>query len=371
MHYSQVRKVLIDFLNRILSSSFSQELTLPIPEDSFLQYAGKEGVLSYCYYYLVKQHSVLKLTPATEVKLREYFYMISALNLRINDNLIKFLHQADDEGLSEFVILKGAHLINEIYDNPSVRPMGDVDVLFKKSDFDSMKKILNKLGFKFSRDSSQGYNFNKDDSVMFDLMTFEGDYYIGNLRKKLSPLNYSRVKDYTKDLDINGVSVPVLKPEINLILFADHARKHFYNRLVWFLDFIILFRKSGVKFANLVKLARKLEMEKSLFYFYYLINSFFPNQLPRKDIAISNLEERVLNGIFLGKISRGNSYLYYLSLNSWLDRLYLVFKKLFPSRKEMTFIYRTTNPLYLLILYMFRPIMIISTFINNIIKSKR
>ncbi|MCK4666082.1 nucleotidyltransferase family protein, partial [Candidatus Dependentiae bacterium] len=307
MNYLKVKYYLITLLNIILNEDFGRKIKLPFSEEDFINVAGKEGVLNFIYYYLCKEHQVLEFSSTTVKKLEEYFFMISAINIELQKNLSEFIKISREKDLKEFILFKGGHLINEIYTHPATRPMGDIDILYSQDIFNALKELLLELGFVYHRDSSQGHNFKKGDRIIFDLVEYEGDFYVGELKKKLSPINYEAVLDSTHEIEIDGNRVKVLTNEMNLLLLSDHMRKHYYNRLIWFLDFILTYKKSEIDYCHITNTAEKINLKKSLNYTLFTIQKYFPNQIKERNIKLSHLEMKILTGIIQEKITKGNT----------------------------------------------------------------
>ncbi len=368
MNRFKYRIFFLDLLKRIFLEEYSERIDIPFSEEEFIKESGREGILNFLYLHLYRKNRVLNLSSDAVKKIEEYYFMISARNLRIQKELSTIVTQAKEAGIDDFFIIKGSYLINLIYKDPGTRPMSDVDLIYSPSEFENLKRIFLRNGYVISRDSSEGHHFKKDDQVIFDLIAYEGDFYIGNLRKKISTINYDSVKEYLTEFNLEGTAVPVLEPELNLLLFSDHMRKHYYNRLIWFLDFILMFKNMKINLKKLKAAAEKLHLTKSLSYTQYLLNKYFSWFEFKPESRLKLLETRLLQGIFEGRIEKGNTYLYLFALQNPLNKLILISRKIFPPVREMRFIYKTESNFKLFFYYLTRPFMVFTAFIRNILK---
>src|SRR3989338_5967900 len=89
----------------------------------------QEGTAALLYYHLKKE----SLPKQSLMKLKDIYYKISALNMRILGETKKLLKIFNDENIP-VILLKGTFLVENIYKNIALRPVGDIDILIKKED---------------------------------------------------------------------------------------------------------------------------------------------------------------------------------------------------------------------------------------------
>lgn len=94
-------------------------------------------------------------------KLQEKFFA-NVYNDTIQKTVIEKVNHSFNENKFEHIFLKGTHL-KEIYQEPYYRPMGDIDVLIKKEDSASSRKVMKDIGFKeYSRTAEHDvYSYQK------------------------------------------------------------------------------------------------------------------------------------------------------------------------------------------------------------------
>ncbi len=69
-----------------------------------------------------------------------------ARNLRIYNELSVLFERFQQDKI-ECILLKGAYLAEEVYQNAAIRPMDDVDLLVKESDLERVGEIMAAMGF--------------------------------------------------------------------------------------------------------------------------------------------------------------------------------------------------------------------------------
>jgi len=107
------------------------------------QVAQSEGVAPLVYH--TTRHRQL-LPAALEGALRQAYYQNAVRNLRLLHRLEMVLNQLTSVGVP-VMVLKGAALAEGIYPNPSLRPMGDVDLLVRHEDVERALSSLAELGY--------------------------------------------------------------------------------------------------------------------------------------------------------------------------------------------------------------------------------
>lgn len=182
------------------------------------------------------------------------------------------------------VALKNAGIARGIFPCVACCPMGDIDVLIKKSDFLAAHKLVQDLGFTFSSRSnvepadlenalSEGGGteyYRKSDGIEVWLELQWRPIAGRWLRKDQEP-NGDELID--RSVALHGTAVRLLNPTDNLLQVALHTAKHSYVRapgLRLHTDVDRLVRYSPPDWANLVELANKYTI-KTPVYFSLLI----------------------------------------------------------------------------------------------------
>ncbi len=134
-----------------------------------------------------------------------------------------------------FVVLKGAHLAEDIYDHFACRPMADIDILVRGEHIGLCNEILVATGYHRLPDERRGRAIH--------------DNYLGvrqqeqisiELHRRLTNAIYGARFD--THFPRQGVYLP---PEYNLVYLSWHAVRHSFFKLIWLCDCAGIIKKYG------------------------------------------------------------------------------------------------------------------------------
>jgi Uncharacterised nucleotidyltransferase len=74
-------------------------------------------------------------------------YLASAAMGALLSGQLKLMLNALGAGDIPVIVLKGAHLAHNVYENPALRPMIDIDLLVRQEDLSTAESIMGKLGY--------------------------------------------------------------------------------------------------------------------------------------------------------------------------------------------------------------------------------
>ena len=128
--------------------------------NELLEFAEKQGVLCYLYYSLRQKKSEEVIPADWKRKIKVQLMHFSGGNIK---------HLLDLEELSlafakaqiPLIFLKGSHLAFHVYPFPSLRPMGDIDIIVREENIQKAIDILLESGYRsdyFSIDNLKKYN---------------------------------------------------------------------------------------------------------------------------------------------------------------------------------------------------------------------
>ena len=136
-------------------------------------------------------------------------------------NIVTLLHEAN----IPFVIIKGTAAAI-YYPDPSVRTMGDIDILVPEEFFDDAFSLLEKNGYKFCRDygDKRDYSFTKG-GVIFELHRRYSDE-----NHDIEPYLINGIKN-AETLTVYESNFPALPKAENGLVLLDHIRHHLFGGL--------------------------------------------------------------------------------------------------------------------------------------------
>jgi len=103
--------------------------------------------VNYLFYKNIKTYNLSHLVPEDILaKLHELYFQNTAKNIIFFEQLKKVLALLQENDLS-FIILKGAYLLENVYEDVGARDISDVDFLFKHDEYEKAVKILIDKGY--------------------------------------------------------------------------------------------------------------------------------------------------------------------------------------------------------------------------------
>lgn len=167
----------------------------------------RHGVAPLLYQRLKTHSSGTSIPADITQQLREMYLRSAADSMRRYHQLSKVLTLLQNEGIP-VIVLKGAHLAQVVYGNPALRPMADVDLLFRKEDLARGQQRLLKAGYL------------SHDRLFLDIH-WNIDLSIAGLN-----IDMDEVWKRSQSAVIAGVNVMVLSPEDLLVHLCVHLAFH-------------------------------------------------------------------------------------------------------------------------------------------------
>lgn len=168
------------------------------------------------------------------------------------------------------VFLKGAYLGAAVYQDPALRPMGDVDLLIREEHFDSAVELLAGLGYGVESRALYANNILLQPALP---LTRRGQFVDTiDVHRALSSMDYYRfassvVWDQAVETRLWGTRVWCLTPELNFIHLAVHNLNHTGLLRDW-LDLALLLNCVGLNWERFVPLARHLGAIRPVFWVF-------------------------------------------------------------------------------------------------------
>lgn len=274
------------------------------PDENDLLVFLEEHKFSGVYYKLNQDsHNVLKKSYLKQLHR-------NTLYLEELDELATHFHESEKK---KIVLLKGAALLNRLYDDIGTRWMSDIDVLLPKNSVENFIQILFKLNFKEIEESKwEGNNFK---GVYHKVK--EGVEIVLEVHTRL--FFHQEVDDYKL---IKSAEHPFmnLSPEEEYLHLIGHCIfQHNFLKFYWLYDCLKYKEMYSDKFdlSELKALAKKRKLFRSLQIFYFVCDNFFHLPLDAKtkevlELNSSSLWQSLLNGslIYSGRQSGVRYFLF-------------------------------------------------------------
>lgn len=284
--------------------------------DYFLKTARSMRIAPFIYYNIKDKN----FNQDIVFKLKEEYKKNLFANILILDELKKVADSFFEPKI-EFILLKGAALIQNVYPDFGVRPLSDLDLLIKFKDLKEANTILENLGFtpletaltykrpKVLRDSSTrsgsltGLRLYEKNSYKRGKLT-----YIKNSQKflkfldlhwelesfpflrKIINFNLEEIFDRAEEVQ-DKKELRVLSPFDNLIYLCVHLSLHHSFELFWLLDIYLLIDKyyNKINWQDLILYCEEHNIETAVYFPLYYTKKYFKAAVP--DYVLDRLKK--------------------------------------------------------------------------------
>ena len=172
-------------------------------------------------------------------------YVATVRNMRMVAQLVEVLDALGSRGI-EPIILKGAALALTVYEEPSLRPMRDLDLLVRVDALAGAREALLQLGYATQGGPATRWEEENLLAHLIDLtapgrLPVEIHFRLFPRAQPLFP-EEERVWDRAAPFSVEGRKALRLAPSDELMYLCGHLRKHAQSeyRLVWFCDIAAL-----------------------------------------------------------------------------------------------------------------------------------
>lgn len=325
--------------------------------DYLLKKAEREG-LSGLLYYNLRRFDERIVPPGVMETLEERYFNITSRNLLFVKELGRVLKAFKEAGIPALV-LKGAFLIEEIYKNPGLRSMSDIDLLVRKKNLLQAHEGLKGLGYT-TTDNYLDYIEKPISGYLNSL------FYYRKEKEASIPLHIhwhlvnSSVPNYmfSSRIDMDGIweeaekikiadrEALSLAPHHLIIYLSEHAlrMKHSLDRLILLCDISEVIEKyqDRLDWKRIIKDSFMFNLDRMVYYNLYLVKKLLGRKIPSHILKrleperLGYFEKKFVSFISRNRRFPGLSYLLYLSLNRGpLAKGRFIFRTFFPPRQVM------------------------------------
>ena len=313
--------------------------------------ATRHGIAPLLYHRLRPHVSRMGIPADALEKLQQQYLLNRIKNTRIYHEFSKIVRSMKNQGIL-LIPLKGIYLAEAVYDSPALRSMRDLDLLVKKSDLKKTEEVLSELGY----GPVECNRVIADDNYHFT-------YFHGKTRLQVEihwailPPNFP----YNVDIEglwkrsrtavIDGNEVLVFSPEDQILFLCSHMSKHAFQvdlrSVVDLVETANHFKKE-MDWAVLRTRAHQWGAVRSVYLALRLARELAEADVPEQlieGLKPTPFEERIFvlarDGILGQRAETGDGLI--LSPNVaqlWsdkgvLEKVVLIFKRIFPSRHWM------------------------------------
>lgn len=205
------------------------------------------------------------------------------------------------------MVIKGAHLGEEIYGDTFLRWMGDIDILAKTDDWSKIKSIFQGLNFKFSKTDYDDWCLNYLDNhiaffkdsvrmeLKFNLWAMDFPYFTNDLWQN------------GREILISGEKADAPSLEDTLLIACINLTRHNYAGLIWFSDIREIIERfiERINWDIVIRRAKEKDIDCMVYYALYYSSRLLNYEIPQdilKKLKPSFLKRKLHNFFWNEKI---------------------------------------------------------------------
>jgi hypothetical protein len=327
--------------------------------EATLALAKRHGVLPLLARSLLRSGGEPGVPGSVRVRLEQGWRASGVRNALLLAHLGEVLRRFDDASVP-VIVLKGADLAERVYEDVSLRPMSDVDLLVRPDRIGAAVGVLDALGF--APEDARGPHPSRQvapiaENLHVAPMTRRGGirveiHYAIATAAEAGSIDHEGIWSRAAQALIGGVPAPVMTPEDLLLHLCIHVAVHhgFEARLVQVCDIpAVVDRWSDrIDWAVLWSRARAWGVERSVDATFSLAERLLAwtppaeaqvgRASPPAGPAVAELCERLLFQESPSEMGSPN-FVRLMGSGSVIERAALALARAFPSRREMAFLY--------------------------------
>jgi putative nucleotidyltransferase-like protein len=309
---------------------------MPVVEDPdlLIETAIGEGLAGLLYKNLLHADAFHVLGEDQGETLESFYYNTLRFNLRLIRDIGEILRRLNEKGI-EVVLLQGIILLKQVYKDPGLRPMTDMDLWVPESHYPSFAAIIKDLGYR--EDPLYPLTFRREQTTL-DIHT--GLLGADRIRTRQQLFSRSQEDIYRETLSIQyeGENARCLGRYDQVLYLCLHALKHNVDYLIGLVDIKHLVlgwdRREWNEFMGR---AGDLGQARAVRYVFFLLDRIFGFQPAVGDgwlwewERLSFLEKKALRM----KVGKGifppwAAFLLFAPERGLRHRLFFLFESLFP-----------------------------------------
>lgn len=190
--------------------------------------AVREGIAGLLYHRLKKSGRLQTLSDPVRVRLESIYYLTMQTNLRY----FAALKEIAGQGVP-FVLMQGAALLVDIYPDPGLRPLSDIDLWVLPRNRDRLLTALSRLGFE---ENPLVPGVLRRGAILVDVHTHLDWAERIPATRFLFALEPEEIQRSCRRVTWDGLALLCLGGYDQVIYLMVHAVKHNLERLIWLAD---------------------------------------------------------------------------------------------------------------------------------------
>jgi hypothetical protein len=337
-------------IDDVLKDEVKRLLKFDLDWDHIIKTAFQNYVASLLYLNL-RRLDENRVPKDVLKRLKEICMSTAGRNMRFQYELLGILAALERKGV-KVILLKGAVLIQTVYRNMCLRPMGDIDILVQEKDFHKVRSALCELGYESPKTLPDlagrqlveyAHYFDQIRFVHKNRVMIETHFRLPNMGIP-SPEENS-LWERALPIKVGHANALIPSAEHMLLHLCFHATHHHFSKLYFFYDIAEVFTHYAdrLDWDYLLRTVERRNMETSIYYALLytkrllhlsissdILNKFKPSY-PRRKLFECIWEKGILR--YQGRLSFGRlrgPIHYILEMDRVTDKFIYIFRCLFP-----------------------------------------
>jgi signal peptidase I len=221
---------------------------------------------------------------------------------------LKSLLSAFNRNNIKVMVIKGAHLGEEVYGNTFLRWMGDVDILARTNDWSKIKEILQNIGFECR--GKDDYDYWGLDYLDNHITFFKNGVRLElkfNIWQMDFPFFEKDIWQRARSVILREEEVLVPSIEDTLLLACASLTRHSYAKLIWFCDIreIIDRFRGAIDWDIVIRRAKEKDIDCIVYYSLYYSSKLLKYEIPQiilQRLKPSFIKEKLHNFLWDEKV---------------------------------------------------------------------
>jgi len=330
------------------------------PTDLLIEQLQYHQLIPLVYYYRQQLQVAGWDFDQGTIELLKSYTFANISRMMIVEHYLQHLDWLFKTNAIDYRFFKGIVTAKSVYQEDYLRSFGDLDILVRADQLRTIESLLQQEGFThaedlyshFPDDIIQKYSFAQHFNRV-EPYTIALDVHL-NLSGWLHPFQFDLAEfwDNSTTIAINGSPIPTFDREYQAIYAIYHAFKHYFFKLIWFIDTFLILDQKQLDPGKFQRLIKKYKLTKLLtFYSQITLDLFgrlplvvqqirFPAPHPHRIINA----QTVLRGTLPYSQSRARILLPMYYLPGWGRRLRFLWTQLFPPIETVRNFYMQDGP---------------------------
>ncbi len=280
-----------------------------VPWENLVMIAEMEGVTGFLHVHLKQLGLLDRLPDPTRIFLEDIYQQTRRRTLAYISEMKAFSKILEKRGLP-VVVLQGLSLM-PVYNDPGLRPFGDVDLMVRPSHKKLLADLFREMGYHNPMDTHPDIFMRN--GICIDMHTHILNLERVRTRRYVFPPDLAPMWDKAVPLFEESDGLLSLDPYDNLIALSAHALKHGYSRLIWLVDLhesLLRLESDKDCHEKIVERARLWRQERILLYALILVEGTLGIKIPA----------RLKHGVVIANLSRLERYILSRRIRGYVPR---------------------------------------------------